>query len=162
MVHDYEGFPRHEHFAARWSLSAALGGDQHQAPQPPPDHTTWIPAVDITETGERYEFTVELPGMEPEAMAIEVKDNTLTIQGERTARPRTAGERCHYRERPTGRFARVFRMAKPIDTQGVTATYRDGLLSVIVPVRAEARPRTIPVQGEEGRQADEACLLPVC
>lgn len=109
--------------------------------------TSWTPAVDVCETAEGYEFTVELPGLSPEAVAVEVKNNTLTIKGERQDLP-LSGER-HYlhRERPHGRFARVFRLSKSVDADGVTATCKDGMLVVHVPFRAEAKPRKIVVQG---------------
>ena len=85
--------------------------------------------------------------MNPKAVEVEVKDDTLTIKGERASASLKEGERYHHRERPAGRFARVFRLSKPVDANGVTATYRDGILSVTVPLRTEAKPRKIPVQG---------------
>jgi HSP20 family protein len=69
------------------------------------------------------------------------------VKGERTGVQLKEGERFHHRERPVGRFARAFRLPKPVDANGVTATYRDGILAVIVPLRAEAKSRKIPVQG---------------
>lgn len=103
--------------------------------------------VQARETAEGYVFTAELPGLKPEAVEIEVKDNALTIKGERASAGPKEGERYHHRERPAGRFARVFRLPQPVDANGVTATYRDGILSVAVPLRAEAKPRKIQVQG---------------
>ncbi len=108
---------------------------------------TWTPAVDVSETAEAYVFTAELPGMKPEAVEVEVKDSTLRIKGERPSVSLKEGERFHHRERPAGRFARVFRLPKPVNAEGVAATYRDGVLSVTVPLRTEAKPHKIPVQG---------------
>jgi HSP20 family protein len=85
--------------------------------------------------------------MKAEAVQLEVKDNTLTIKGERPSVSLKEGERFHHRERPAGRFARVFRLPKPVDADSVIATYRDGILSVTVPLRTEAKLRKIPVQG---------------
>lgn len=115
-----------------------------QATQP---QASWTPPVDISETTEGYEFTVELPGLRPEAVEVEVKDNTLTVKGERTEGNVKEGHRYLHRERPYGRFARVFRLSKAVDANGVTAAYMDGVLSVTVPFRAEAKPRKITVQG---------------
>jgi HSP20 family protein len=109
--------------------------------------SAWTPAVDVYENEAGYEFVVELPGMKPEAVDLEVKDNALTIKGERPNLALKEGERFHHRERPVGRFARSFRLAKPVDAEGVSATYRDGILFVSVPLRAEAKPRKISVQG---------------
>jgi HSP20 family protein len=76
-----------------------------------------------------------------------MKDNTLTIKGERQSVEPKDGVRIHHRERPHGRFARTFRVHKPIDAEKVSATYRDGLLEVSAPLRLEAQPRKIPVLG---------------
>ena len=107
----------------------------------------WTPPVDISESAEALVFTVELPGMKPEAVDISVKDNQLTIKGERPVAEAKDGVRIHHRERPSGRFARVFRLHKAVDAEKIAATYRDGVLEVIVPLHAEAKPRKIPVTG---------------
>jgi HSP20 family protein len=108
---------------------------------------SWTPPVDIGETADGYEFTVELPGLSPEAVEVEVKDNTLTVKGERKEDTLKEGQHYLHRERPQGRFARVFRLSKPVNADGVTAAYKDGVLSVTVPFRAEAKSRKIVVQG---------------
>lgn len=107
----------------------------------------WTPPVDICETAEGYEFAVELPGMNAEAVEVEVKDNTLIIKGERKKVDLKQSHQYLHRERPYGRFARVFKLSKPVNADGVAAAYKDGVLSVTVPFRAEVKPRKIPVQG---------------
>ena len=107
----------------------------------------WTPPVDVYETADGYEFTIELPGMSPDAVEVEVKNNTLTVKGERKDTTLKEGSHCLHRERSHGRFARVFRLSKPVNADGVTAAYKDGILSVTVPFRAEAKPRKIVVQG---------------
>jgi HSP20 family protein len=107
----------------------------------------WTPAVDISENAEAFMFTMELPGMTPETVDIEVKGKQLTIKGERPAVEAKEGVQVHHRERPSGRFARVFQLHKAVDAEKVTATYRDGLLEVIVPLHAETKPRKIAVAG---------------
>lgn len=107
----------------------------------------WTPAVDVSEKAEAFVFTVELPGIRPEAVEIVVKDNHLTIKGERQPVESKEGVRVHHRERPSGRFARVFRLHKAVDAEKVTATYRDGLLEVLAPLHAEVKPRKISVLG---------------
>jgi HSP20 family protein len=109
--------------------------------------TSWTPPVDVYETADGYEFTVELPGMNAEAVEVEVKDNALTIKGERKEAELKQGHQYLHRERPQGRFARVFRLSKAVDAEAVTATYKDGVLAVTVPFRAEVKPRKIAVQG---------------
>lgn len=107
--------------------------------------THWTPAVDVSESADAFLFAVELPGMKPEGVNIEVKDNVLTITGERASLEPKDGVYMHLRERPTGRFARAFRLHKPVDAEKVTATYGDGVLAVTVPLRVKAKPRKITV-----------------
>jgi len=130
-----------QHFAR--FLNEALREDG----QPQRNYTTWTPAVDVAETTEGYEFAFELPGVKPEAVEVEVKDNTLTVKGERKSVDPKDGARYLHRERPAGRFARVFRMSKPVNADGVAAAYKDGVLSISVPLSGEAKPRKIHVQG---------------
>lgn len=126
---------------------SALNEILRQEPRSHNGHVTWTPAVDVGETADAYTFAVELPGMNPEAVEVEVKNDTLTIKGERVGASTKEGERYYRQERPMGRFARVFHLPKPVNSDGVTATYRDGILSVTLPLRDEAKPRRIAVQG---------------
>jgi HSP20 family protein len=141
--------PMRDVIEAQKHFSHFFNARPHQEPQPPVSrtHVSWTPPVDIGETTEGYEFTVELPGLRPEAVEVEVKDNTLTIKGERKEENLKEDHRYLHRERPHGRFARVFRLSKAVNADGVTAAYTDGVLSVTVPFRAEAKPRKIVVQG---------------
>jgi HSP20 family protein len=143
----YHWHPTRELAEAQRQFSTFFDNIRPQEPRVHNGHATWSPAVDVSETAEAYAFTAELPGMKPEAVVIEVKDNTLTIKGERPSISLKEGERFHHRERPSGRFARVFRLPKPVAADGVEATYRDGILSVTVPLRVEAKSRRILVQG---------------
>jgi HSP20 family protein len=128
-------------------FSALVDNCLRQEPRQRNGHPSWTPAVDVSESAEAFVFTVELPGIKPDAMMIEVKDNTLTIKGEQQSAEPKDGVRIHHRERPRGCFARTFRLHKPVDAGKVSATYRDGLLEVSVPLRLEAQPRKIPVRG---------------
>ncbi len=143
----YHWSPMRELAEAQRQFSALFNNILPQEPRVQNGGQTWTPAVDVSETAGAYVFTAELPGMKPEAVVIEVKDNTLTIKGERPSVSLKEGERFHHHERRAGRFARVFRLPKPVAADGVTAMYRDGILSVTVPLRAEAKSRKIPVQG---------------
>jgi HSP20 family protein len=139
--------PRHELTEAQKHFSRFLNDTLRHQPQPHQEHTTWNPPVDVSETAEGYGFAIELPGVAPKAVEVEVKDNVLTVKGERKDVPLKDGERYLHRERPRGRFARVFRMAKPVQADNITAAYKDGVLSITVPLRDEAKPRKIQVQG---------------
>jgi HSP20 family protein len=107
---------------------------------------TWVPAVDIYET-DKNELVIkaELPEMKREAIAVTVEQNTLTISGERTPGddvPRDAFRRV---ERAYGKFSRRFALPRTVDASKVAAEYRDGVLTVRLPMREEAKPRTVPV-----------------
>jgi len=139
--------PLHELTEAQKHFSSFFNETLRQDAQPRDSRATWNPAVDVSETADGYSFAIELPGVAPEAVEVEVKDNVLTVKGERKAAALKDGEQYLHRERPHGRFARVFRMAKPVNADNVTASYREGVLAVVVPLRAEAKPRKIHVQG---------------
>jgi HSP20 family protein len=139
--------PLHELTEAQRHFSTLLNDVLRHDAQPRRSRETWSPAVDVSETADGYTFAIELPGVTPETAEVEVKDNVLTVKGERKESALQEGSRYLQRERPYGQFARVFRMAKPVNADGVTAAYRDGLLSIIVPLREEAKPRKIHIQG---------------
>ena len=139
--------PLHELTEAHKHFSTFLNGTLQRETFPQTEHKTWSPAVDVSESADGYTFAIELPGMAPETVAVEVKDNVLTVKGERKEVALKDGERYLHRERSHGRFARVFRMAKPVNADGVTASYRSGVLSIAVPLREETKPRKIHVQG---------------
>ena len=105
-----------------------------------------MPAVDIYET-DKNEFVIkaELPEMKREAIAVTVEQGTLTISGERTPGddvPRDAFRRV---ERAYGKFTRRFALPRTVDASKVAAEYRDGVLTVRLPMREESKPRTVPV-----------------
>jgi len=139
--------PMRELAEAERRFSSFLPNGLNPKPTPRNGQVNWAPPVDVSETAESLVFTVELPGMKPEAVEIGLKDNQLTIKGERPALEAKEGVHVHHRERPAGRFARVFQLHKAVDAEKVTATYRDGVLEVVVPLHADAKPRKIPVVG---------------
>ena len=106
----------------------------------------WVPAVDIYET-DKNELVIkaELPEMKREAIAVTVEHGTLTISGERTPGddvPRDAFRRV---ERAYGKFSRRFALPRSVDAAQVAAEYKDGVLTVRLPKREDAKPRTVPV-----------------
>lgn len=107
---------------------------------------TWVPAVDIYEDGkEALVLKAELPDMRREDIHLAVENNTLTLSGERPPEAGVSQERYHRMERATGAFSRSFSLPPTVDAARISAEYKQGLLSVRLPMREEARPRTINV-----------------
>lgn len=107
----------------------------------------WIPPVDIYEN-ENHEIVIqaELPGLKREDIDLRVENNTLSLRGERKRLPEIKDEQYHRVERVYGTFSRAFSLPATVDTARVRAEYKDGLLTVVLPVREEAKPRQIQVQ----------------
>lgn len=108
----------------------------------------WIPAVDIHETPEQgVVVKAELPEMKREDIKVTFENNTLSIEGERTFNRDENGQKYHRVERGHGSFRRSFTMPANVDPARVTADYKDGVLTITLPRREEARPRQIQVNG---------------
>jgi HSP20 family protein len=117
----------------------------------------WTPAVDIFETNaHEYVIKAELPEMKREDIAVTFEQNVLTISGERKAsfeRPAGPGSDLdnglyHRSERAHGKFSRSFTLPATVDGARISATYKDGVLTVRIPQREEAKPKTITVDAE--------------
>jgi HSP20 family protein len=105
----------------------------------------WVPALDIRETEARFEVTVDLPGMRSEDVEVTFEEGTLTIRGQREF-TRDEGEGQYHRiERSYGSFARSVRLPRVADPERIEASFDNGVLTVIVSKREEAKPRTIEV-----------------
>lgn len=108
---------------------------------------TWQPAVDIFENDSReIVLKAEVPGLKREDIDLTVENNTLTIRGERRREADVADDRYHRIERQYGPFSRSFTLPATVDAAAVRAEYRDGMLTVTLPVREDARSRQIQVE----------------
>jgi HSP20 family protein len=108
--------------------------------------TAWVPPVDIFESGDQIVISLEMPGVRKEDVQVELNDSTLTISGERRLDFEDQRENYHRIERRYGRFARSFTVPPNVDRDGLKAEYHEGILSLRLPKRDEARPRTITVE----------------
>jgi HSP20 family protein len=107
---------------------------------------TWIPPVDIYQNGEHeLVLKAELPDMKREDIAITVDNNTLMIKGEKKITEEAKDEQFHRIERRYGSFSRSFVLPPTVDTTKVSAEYKNGVLSLKLPLREEAKPRQIVV-----------------
>jgi HSP20 family protein len=107
--------------------------------------TTWAPAVDIYEGENELVVKADLPDVKPEDLAIRVENNILTIRGERKFEKK-ADEKNYLRvERAYGSFARSFSLANTVNTEAIKADYKDGVLTLNIPKREEAKAKQIKV-----------------
>jgi HSP20 family protein len=116
----------------------------------------WIPPVDIEEDNENLVLTAELPGFKEDQIDIQVEGGVLTIRGERTFDDKQEGKNFHRVERSYGQFVRSFTLPNNVDRDNVKASFKDGLLSIELPKREEAKPRQIKVSGGNGGSKKEA------
>jgi HSP20 family protein len=107
---------------------------------------SWVPAVDIYETPE-HEFVIkaELPEMKREDIKVSFENSVLTLRGERKFEHETKRDAYQRSERQYGSFARSFTLPATVDGNRISATYKDGVLTIRVPQREEAKPKQIEV-----------------
>lgn len=105
----------------------------------------WRPPVDIYETDDGIVLKVELPGVDKDDVSVEVKDNVLTLKGERLLDPEIKDERYYRKERSFGKFNRSFSLQEPIKPDLIKAGFKDGILTVEVPRPEEEKPKQITV-----------------
>jgi HSP20 family protein len=110
------------------------------------DATALRPAMDVVENENEVVIRVDLPGLSPDDLNIQVDGDLLTISGEFATTDEQEGERYHYRERRAGEFKRSLRLSELIDTEHVSATFENGVLNLTLPKLPEAQPKRIKVQ----------------
>ncbi len=103
------------------------------------------PAVNIYSNEEHTVVSAELPGVDPEQLNINVNGNRLSIEGERKLDAMMDGVVCHRRERGEGKFARTVMLPFNVESDKVSATYRNGILKVTLPREESAKPRKIQI-----------------
>jgi len=109
---------------------------------------TWMPALDVRESEDRFEVKVDLPGLDPENVSVTFEDGMLTIQGRRQFESEDTGDTWHRIERGFGTFARSIRLPQTTDTEKIEASFDRGVLTVTVPKSEQAKPKTIQVQAK--------------
>jgi HSP20 family protein len=105
----------------------------------------WIPAMDLVETEDHLVLRADLPGLDREDIEIEVKDNVLTVAGERKAEHEEKGEGFHRVERAFGRFSRSLDLPHGIAAEEVDARFDRGVLEVRIPKPEERRPTRVEI-----------------
>jgi len=109
---------------------------------------SWVPPVDIYETEDKIVLSAELPGMRREDISVEVKNNTLTIKGERKFERESEAKNYSRIERSYGSFQRVFTLPQEVQQDKVKARYENGILEIILFKAEESKTRQIKVKVE--------------
>ena len=106
----------------------------------------FTPAVDVVETEDQVMVKAELPGVAPAELDISITGDVLTIRGEKKSEREEKGRNVHFVERSYGSFSRSVALPAHADTNKVSADYKDGILTVSLAKRADARDRTVKVE----------------
>ncbi len=115
----------------RWSDQSAL--------------TTWAPAVDIYETENELVLKADLPDVNENDLDIRIESNILTIKGERKFEEKAKEDNYLRVERTYGSFSRSFSLPSTVDNGSIKADYKNGVLTVELPKRAESKPRQVKI-----------------
>jgi HSP20 family protein len=107
--------------------------------------TTWAPAVDIQETENELTLKADLPGIDEKDIDVRIENNTLTLRGERKFEKKVNEDNYLRVERSYGSFSRTFSLPNTINTEAINAEYKNGVLTVQMPKRAESKPKQVKV-----------------
>ena len=113
--------------------------------------TTWAPAVDIYETENELVIKADLPDMEEKDIDVRVENNMLTIRGERKFEESVKEDNYLRVERAYGSFSRSFSLPNTVDTAAIQANYKNGVLRVHLPKRAESKPKQVKINVKNGQ-----------
>jgi HSP20 family protein len=119
--------------------------DRNQAAQ------RWVPSMDLVEYDDHFLLRADLPGLGEDDVSIEVRDNTLTLSGERKAEHEDR-QRGYYRlERQYGKFSRALSLPEGVNAEAIEANFDHGVLEVTIPKPEERKPRRIEIKPGNGK-----------
>jgi len=107
----------------------------------------WVPPLDVAETKDQVIVSVELPGIDPNNVEVTLSNGVLTIKGEK--KHERKDERYHLIERTYGAFTRSIRLPVDVNESDVKATYRDGVLKIVLPKVEKAKEKEIKIEIEK-------------
>lgn len=106
----------------------------------------WAPAVDVTQDKENVYVRAELPGMKKDEIEVTLHEGIVSLSGERKSETEEKSDQVYRSERYFGRFHRSVALPTAVDAEKITASYKDGVLTVTLPKAEEAKPRQIEVK----------------
>jgi HSP20 family protein len=113
--------------------------------------TTWAPTVDIYETENELVIKADLPEISEKELDVRVENNMLTIRGERKFEEKVKEDNYLRIERTYGSFSRSFSLPNTVNSEAIKAEYKNGVLTVEMPKRAESKPKQVKVNVTNGR-----------
>ena len=113
--------------------------------------TAWAPAVDIYETENELVIKADLPEISEKELDVRVENNMLTIRGERRFEQKVKEENYLRMERAYGSFSRSFSLPNTVNTEAVKAEYKEGVLTLTLPKRAELKPKQVKINVTNGK-----------
>lgn len=107
----------------------------------------WVPAMDLVEGDDHFLLRADLPGMGEDDVSIEVRDNALSVSGERKTEVEQREKGWYRLERQFGRFSRSISLPEGVDPDGIAASFDKGVLEVRIPKPEQRKPRRIQIAG---------------
>ena len=106
-------------------------------------------AMDVAETDQSFEVKMDLPGVKPEEVEVQIDNNTLTVRGQRSSETEEKDDEKQYHriERYSGSFARSVVLPSAINEDETIAEFKDGVLNIVIPKTEDAKPRKIKIKG---------------
>lgn len=108
----------------------------------------WFPEFDLSETKNELIVRAEVPGIDPKDINISLVDNMLTIKGEKKQQMEEKNENYHFIGRGYGAFARAIPLPREVQGDKVKASYKDGILKIVLPKSEEAKEKEIQIKVE--------------
>jgi HSP20 family protein len=110
----------------------------------------WVPAMDLVEADDHFLLRADLPGLREDDVNIEVRDNALTVSGERKAEHEQREKGWYRLERQFGRFSRSISLPEGVDPDAIDASFDRGVLEVKIPKPEQRKPRRIAIKSANG------------
>lgn len=109
----------------------------------------WGPAMEISETDDKYVIKAELPGMKQDEIEVSAVDHTLSVKGEKKHKEEVKDDGYHYSEVSYGSFHRTVSLPADATTDQIEANYEDGVLVINIPRKPEAKPKKIAIESKK-------------
>jgi len=128
-----------------WQMMNRLLDDYSNTADEP---VAWSPRIEVVENENSFEVSAELPGLERDDVKVEVQSNILTLSGEKRTSQEKKDRNVCICERAYGSFSRSFQLPALVDSTGIKASVKNGVLSVVLPKAEEAKPRHIEIKAD--------------